>query len=313
MKHYKFIDTATQGYSALVAVLILLFHNRTVPAWPWLVGGHAAGLLLVHWLIQAQARRPQCPILDLLRHFYPVLLYTPLFCETGRINRMFFPDYLDAFVIRCDQALLGCQPGLVFMSHLPWLAVSEILYLSYFSYYLMIGGVGIALFFRNRARFFHYISVVSFVFYVCYLAYIILPVVGPQVLSHEVAGFSLPPDLEAMTLDDPCPNAVKAGVFFRIMAWIYRVFESPGAAFPSSHVAIALCTLFFSFRYLRPIRWPHLILVILLCASTVYCHYHYVTDVLSGVVTAAVLIPLGNRLFFRKSDTSCKPSLQSPQ
>jgi membrane-associated phospholipid phosphatase len=88
------------------------------------------------------------------------------------------------------------------------------------------------------------------------------------------------------------------------MAWIYRVFEAPGAALPSSHVAVALCTVFFSFRYLRRIRHVHLAVAGLLCLSTVYCRYHYAVDVLAGLATAAVLVPLGNWLYFKfsKSD-----------
>ena len=36
----------------------------------------------------------------------------------------------------------------------------------------MVAGVGLALFYRNREQFFHYLSVISFLFYVCYLIYI---------------------------------------------------------------------------------------------------------------------------------------------
>lgn len=90
---------------------------------------------------------------------------------------------------------------------------------------------------------------------------------------------------------------LQAGVFFQIMKWIYREFGSPGSAFPSSHVAVALCTVFFSFRYLRRIRYAHLGVAVLLCLSTVYCRYHYVVDVLAGLVTAAVVIPRQLALF----------------
>jgi membrane-associated phospholipid phosphatase len=82
------------------------------------------------------------------------------------------------------------------------------------------------------------------------------------------------------------------------MGWIYEHFETPGAAFPSSHVAVALCTLYFSFRYLRAIRWVHLVMALLLCASTVYGRYHYVVDVVAGALTALALVPLANRLYF---------------
>ncbi len=77
------------------------------------------------------------------------------------------------------------------------------------------------------------------------------------------------------------------------------MFEAPGAAFPSSHVAIAWCTVFFSFKYLRGIRWIHAVLALLLTVSTVYCRYHYAVDVLAGLATALILVPLANRLYFQ--------------
>jgi len=83
------------------------------------------------------------------------------------------------------------------------------------------------------------------------------------------------------------------------MAWIYHTFEAPGAGFPSSHIAVSIGTLYFSFRYLRSIRWLHLAAVVLLCLATIYCRYHYVVDVLAGGAMAAVLIPIGNRLHFK--------------
>lgn len=307
MKNYAFVDYATQAYLALVGLLILFFHNSTVPGWPRLLGAHAACLLLVHWLIHACARRKPAPLLDFLRHFYPVLLYTALFVETGSLNRMFCQEYLDPMVAQWEQALFGCQPSVLFMQKLPWRAVSELFYASYFSYYIMIAGVGIGLFLRSRRQFFHYVSVVSFLFYVCYLIYIFLPVIGSRVFFHQVDGYALPEATQQLALTDTYPEAVQAGVFFRLMRWVYRVFEAPGAALPSSHVAVALCTVFFSFRYLRRIRYVHLAVALLLCLSTVYCRYHYALDVLAGLVTAAVLIPAGNWLYFKFSRRDLEP------
>ncbi len=140
---------------------------------------------------------------------------------------------------------------------------------------------------------------VSFLFYVCYLIYIILPVIGSRAFFHQVDGYALPAATQQLASTDVYPVAVQSGFFFRLMKWVYRVFESPGSAMPSSHVAVALCTVFFSFRYLRRIRYVHLGLAVLLCLATVYCRYHYAVDVLAGLVTAAVLIPTGNWLYFR--------------
>lgn len=299
MKNYTFVDYATQGYMALVGVLILLFHNSTVPHWTWLLSAHVAGLLLVHGLLSWHARGRRGWGLDLLRHFYPVLLYTWFFSETGWLNRMFFSEYMDPLAIQWDQRLFGFQPSVLFMDRLPFLALSELFYASYFSYYVMIAGVGLALYIRDRGQFFHYVSVVSFVFYICYTIYIVLPIIGPRVFFHDSLGYDLPQQYQQLSPTDIYPEAVKHGVFFRVMAVIYRVFEAPGAALPSSHVAIALCTVSFSFRYLRRIRYVHLVVAMLLCLATIYCRYHYVVDVLTGILTAALLVPLANWLYFK--------------
>jgi len=90
-----------------------------------------------------------------------------------------------------------------------------------------------------------------------------------------------------------------SGPFFQIVRFVYRTFEAGSAAFPSSHVAVALTTLWFSWRYLRPIRWLHTLVAFLLCVSTVYGRYHYVIDVVAGILTAAILVPVGNWLYDR--------------
>jgi membrane-associated phospholipid phosphatase len=164
----------------------------------------------------------------------------------------------------------------------------------------MIFGIGIALYSRNSLEFFHYISVLSFVFYLCYLLYIIFPVVGPPMFYFQSTGQQLPADILAAFPDRSYPAAIMKGPLFKLMAWIYHMFDSPGAAMPSSHVAIALCTLFFSFYYRLQIRQVHAVVVFLLCCATVYCRYHYVLDVIAGVLTAVLLVPLGN-YFYRQS------------
>jgi membrane-associated phospholipid phosphatase len=297
MNGYTFVDYATQGYLALSAALILCFHNATVVHWSWLVAIHFGLSLLIHVLVFRRSKPGVSPAVDFLGHFYPVLLYTFFYAETGWLNRMFFSHYLDPVVARADQTLFGFQPGIRFMERLPYLLVSEVFYAAYFSYYLMIGGIGLALFLRDRKQFFHYVSVISFVFYLCYVAYIVLPVVGPRVFLKEIPGYSLPDEWQRQMLVEEYPATVTSGVFFRLMAFIYRIFESPGAAFPSSHVAVAVTTVWFSFRYLPVIRFPHLVAAVLLCLATVYCRYHYAVDVLAGLLTAAVLVPLGNRLY----------------
>src|SRR5512133_3839899 len=159
LHRYTFVDYATQGYTTLVALLVLIFHNATAPRWPAILGAHLAILAIGHCLIQSGGNSRRGKPLEFLRHFYPVLLYTWFFSETGWLNRMFFHDYMDPTIIRWEQAIFGFQPSVLFMAKLPYLAISELFYASYFSYYIMIAGVGIALYVRERRQFYHYVSV----------------------------------------------------------------------------------------------------------------------------------------------------------
>ena len=305
LAHYAFVDCATQGYIALVGLVILFGHSPRVASWPTMLLAHGAGLGLIHFLIQFHARHPANPLLDFLRHCYPILCYAVFYHETGLLNQMFSSGYLDPHFLRLERWLFGWQPGLELMERFPSRWVSEVLYASYFSYYLMIGGVGLALLLRDRRQFAHFISVVSFVFYACYLVYIFTPVVGPRIVCRSMITPPLPPDVVPST-PPITPESVAGGVFYQIMAWVYVHFETPGAAFPSSHVAVAACTVYFSFLYLRSIRWAHLAIAGLLCLSTVYGRYHYVVDVVAGALTAGLLVPLGNRLFFKFHPTDSR-------
>lgn len=302
MRHYRLIDWATQGYIVLVATLMLAGNRAAVPAWGGWLAAHLAAFALVHALIQLAAARPGHRALDFLRNFYPVLLYAGFYRATGSLNQLFHTGYYDAVLHRWDERLFGFAPSFRFMAAWPSLGWSELFHAAYFSYYLMIGGVGLVLFLRRRGEFQHFVTVVSLVFYPCYLAYILLPVVGPRIFYPELARVSLPPDLVGVMAPE-FPAAVQGGVFFQLMTTIYRWFEAPGAAFPSSHVAVAIVTCYFSFRYLRRIRWVHLALVVLLCLATVYGRYHYAIDVLAGAAVAAILLPLGNWLYARCGDT----------
>jgi membrane-associated phospholipid phosphatase len=299
---YTFIDWLTQGYMGLIGLLVLFFHGDAVPRWRRFVLAHVLLILAVHLLIRIQAANPRHRVIDFLRHLYPVLLYIFFYPETGALNQMFVSGYLDPFFIRLEQNLFGRQPSLVFMEWLPWLPVSELFYFGYFSYYIMIPGVGVALLLRQRAQFFHYLSVMSFVFYLCYLIYIFTPVTGPRIFYPEFSNYRLPSDVQPAYVP-AFPEAIKAGPFYQMMAWIYRTFEAPGASFPSSHVAVAICTAYFSFLYLPRIRYLHAAAVILLSLATVYCRYHYAVDVIAAVPTAAVLVRLGNRLYFKLTKT----------
>ncbi len=67
--------------------------------------------------------------------------------------------------------------------------------------------------------------------------------------------------------------------------------------FPSGHTQTVLISLWFAFKYRRPLFWIYLPVIIALIISTVYLRYHYVIDLVAGVAAAGITILLGNILW----------------
>jgi len=112
LKHYLFIDYATQAYLLMVAVLVLLFSWRNDPALAAADLGAPGGCLAAALADPGDGARAANAALSFLRHFYPILLYAGFYREVGELNQMFVSGVLDHHVIRFDQWLFGFQPVL---------------------------------------------------------------------------------------------------------------------------------------------------------------------------------------------------------
>ena len=294
-RQYKFVDYATQAYLGIVGLIILLLHGERLPIWPLLVAAHVMGMVGIHFLIRVHEARPRRGLLGFARDFYPFLLVPVLYRETGLINLLLTGKYYDDVIVALEERIFGFQPSVHLIEAFPARGVAEVLYFAYFSYYLLVTGIGIALYLRVRQQFFHDVSVVSLIFFVSYFTFLIIPVLGPTAIQipkyAELSGISFP------TL--PIPPTVETAFFYRVMTVIHGNMQVIGAAFPSSHVAVACGALYFAWIYLRRVRYIILLDVILLATSTVYCHYHYAVDVIAGLAVVAVVLPLGEWLYRR--------------
>ena len=68
------------------------------------------------------------------------------------------------------------------------------------------------------------------------------------------------------------------------MKGVFGRLNLGGAAFPSSHVAVALVALLLNWKHNRCIAPLYLPFTLLLCASTVYLYAHYFVDVPAGLL-----------------------------
>ena len=262
---FRSIDWLTYGYVLFNMVLIFFGRNR-VPEAAKHLGILTLIAILLYILIRLYNEKSGW-VLTFLRLWYPFILFTYFFELSTIANRVFFPDYIDPFFIRIDQFIFGYQPVELWGQMINNFFLRELLYMAYFSYYLVIPGVAFLLYLTKRELFERYAFTISFVFFVCYFTYTFLPVIGGRYL----------PGIPELT------TAYQGGPFQHIMAFIYITSDHWGSAFPSSHVAVTVAVNIAALQYFKKLGYYLLPLTILLSFSTIYCHYHYFIDTVFGL------------------------------
>ncbi len=224
--------------------------------------------------------------LALLSWWYP---------DTYEFNRM-FPN-LDHIFASYEQSLFGCQPALTFASEWSHPLVSETMHMSYSAYFPLIALVTLYYFFVRYSELQRMVFIVVASFFIYYVVFIFLPVTGPQYYYlaagvEQIAAGVFPNvgDWFA-THQEPLPlPGYEDGFFYQMVSNAHAVGERPTAAFPSSHVGVTTILMLLSWR--TGCRWLFtvvLVLLVIMCFSTVYIQAHYVIDVLAGLPSGMLL------------------------
>jgi membrane-associated phospholipid phosphatase len=106
---------------------------------------------------------------------------------------------------------------------------------------------------------------------------------------------------ELEVADGRSTGELTGGFFTQLINLIERFGRVHGAAFPSAHVSGSLVALLGAWRYRRWLFWMFLPFFLSMLVSTVYGRYHYVADVLGGLVTGAIGFWLGHALMERQA------------
>jgi membrane-associated phospholipid phosphatase len=81
---------------------------------------------------------------------------------------------------------------------------------------------------------------------------------------------------------------LEGGTLTSAIEFIERFGRVHGGAFPSAHVAGSMVALLAARRYKAWLFWICLPFFLSMCVATVYGRYHYIADVLAGIVVGAI-------------------------
>ncbi|MFQ5989661.1 MAG: phosphatase PAP2 family protein [Candidatus Methylomirabilales bacterium] len=267
----KPVDLIT--YVALLILMLTTLSTRPPESMALLLkySGLTVVLTLLWWMDDGRFR-----LVGILHAFYPIIFIPILFDSFADLLPWVSPIVRDPFLIELDLALLGNHPTVWLERFIhPWF--TEILTWAYTSYYFLPVILMGALYWRGYAKDFdRAVFGVVLGFYLSYLGYFLLPAIGPRfTLTH-------------------LQNAELSGVFMadsiRDTLNVLERFKQD--AFPSGHTAVVLLVLFYAWHFVRGLFWVFLPMVVALIFSTVYLRYHYVVDVLAGIVVVVLCLGL---------------------
>lgn len=225
---------------------------------------HAVAIALIMLLASLAGRHSA---LRFLHDWYPLVLPIATFEEVALLSRHVRPGWRDSVFLKLEAKFFAVPPTVWFSRRASWW-LTELLQAGYFSYYVFLivaGGVVYAC--VDKKPFMDVMAASTLSYMICYLIFILFPTEGPVHALKAHHGKPLP-----------------GGPFHALVNFIQRHAGVHGNAFPSSHVAAALVALLYAWQYAPGTAELLTPFFVLLSVGAVYDRYHYVSDVIGGIV-----------------------------
>lgn len=273
-KEFRPADTINIVFCSFLAVLTLFFY-RNIQSAGYLILIYSSMVLFQVVLVHLYHSNS---ILKNIRDIvFPIVSILIIFDTLELIVHNINPQDIDYLLIRLDFLIFGFHPTIA-VERFMFPLLTDIIQAAYSTYYFLPISLGIALKLKKmHVEFEKSLFFIMLCFYISYLGYILFPALGPRYAMHHLYNG----ELEGIILTEPIHNLLNA------LEGIKR------DAFPSGHTGIALMVLFLSYGYIRKLFWKLLVPVIFLLIATVYCRYHYVVDVIGGIVLVIITIIAG--------------------
>ena len=228
-----------------------------------------------------------------IRDWYPQAVFLFCFEELRVLVHLFQPAWQDALLIRFDRWLTGVDPA-------AWLlrfanpALNDAMQAAYLTYFFYLTILGASLYAEMRkadacgdvgkasAAYRAYWAVMTSsiaAYAIGYVVAIFFPIESPYYAQGWV--------------NSPALSGGPATALINLIEHFGRVH---GGAFPSAHVSGAFVALLGALRYRQRMFWIFLPLFLAMCVATVYGRYHYIADVLAGILVGAAGFWIGRPL-----------------
>ena len=291
MKSLRPLDALFSLYHLLLAVFVFA-GAASIPAWPLLAAYNVLLAVLIVYISRRAQALPESPgaggrFLKALHFWYLVPALIVIYKQMYVLVPALRPGLYDEVLIAADRLIFRMDITTK-MFRIASPLITEILQIAYGSFYLLPLVLGAEIIRRKMFRAFDFSSFcVILGFFLAYLGYFIFPAIGPRFTLHDF--YAVNTDLPGMFFTNGIREFVNVGAGAssahpRAAQLIQR------DVFPSAHTQLTLAVMYLSVRLRTAVRFFLVPVGLLLVLSTVYLRYHYLVDVVGGLVFCCVTL-----------------------
>lgn len=284
-------DLSMLGVLAIYTTLALVYYPAVAKASANILLNIVVTLLIIALAIADRLHGGK--IFQIARRYYPVPIIYLMYQQVHSYVPVVHPGLYDDVLIAWDQALFGVNPT-QWLQQFSHPALTEYLQITYTLFYFLPVMHGVELTLRgDYERLGTFVYLMTFGFLISYLMYFLMPAIGPRFTLHDFLATDR--DLPGMFLTETFREFINAG------GSAPAGVPDPAAivnrdCMPSGHTMMTLMNMILAFRYRSRLRWFFAVVGGSLIFSTVYLRYHYVVDVIAGILSALAVLYFAPRL-----------------
>jgi membrane-associated phospholipid phosphatase len=265
-------DRITIAYQLLI-IIIIVFNFKNIPYNFLFIIFH----IFVSFFLWRLPGMGSNAFLNWMRLWNPIVFIAINFMELHYLVHNVHSQDFDQLLIQIDQWLFGVHPT-IWLERITFNCLTEYLQIIYSTFYFLPIILAYMLYRRRRmVEFDYFVFIIVYGFYLSYIAYFIMPAIGPRfTLDHLQSS-----PLSGLYLTEKIRN---------ILDTLENIQRD---AFPSGHTEMTLLTMFYAAKYNKNYFYFLLLVGGSLIFSTVYLRYHYVIDDIAGLLLAVLVIVTG--------------------
>lgn len=267
-------------------ILAVVFFNNLDKSL-WLIISNIAIISFIAYITVITQKFKHSQKFLLFRTVYIAPVVFVIYSQIHNYIPLLNPELFDLTLIAWDKAIFGVNPTeWIYVLENPLL--TEYLQFSYMLYFVMPIVHGVELHLSKRDEELKiFTGSILFAFYVSYLLYFFMPAIGPRFFIHDFANISL--ELPGLWLTEFFRGIVNNGGGIPIGVTNPADFVNRDCM-PSGHTMITLVNVYLVMKHRSKFRIPIFIFSMSLIFATIYLRYHYVVDVIAGILFAYVSI-----------------------